>query len=77
MEAAVYRFWTSQCLGYSNRMEDGFFAVWGLGPQLWGICTHSAGMGKMPTLTAMLTLPPMETAVEIIQVGLEERQGDW
>lgn len=72
VECTVYRFWASQSLGHNDKLEDGFYAVWGLGPQVWGMCTDAALMGRVPPLFALHALP-LDTTVEVLQV---DRQRD-
>eukprot|EP00271_Cylindrocystis_brebissonii_P000893 TRINITY_DN11071_c0_g3_i1.p1 TRINITY_DN11071_c0_g3~~TRINITY_DN11071_c0_g3_i1.p1 ORF type:complete len:961 (-),score=224.53 TRINITY_DN11071_c0_g3_i1:406-3288(-) len=70
MEATVISFWTSQSLSYHDRLEDGFYAVWGLPPALWQMCSNA---GIMPLLGDLRALPPLDTSVEVVQV---DRQRD-
>ncbi|XP_024520866.1 serine/threonine-protein kinase CTR1 isoform X1 [Selaginella moellendorffii] len=59
-----HRFWVHGSLGYSDRIDDGFYYVHGIDPYVWAMCTDVDDKGRMPTLDAL-------RAVDISQVSLE------
>ncbi|CAM6084202.1 unnamed protein product [Calypogeia fissa] len=68
MEATAYRYWVSSCLGYDDRVEDGFYEVWGMSPYVWSMCTDSNELGRMPPLEKLQAVPPTDSTFEVVLV---------
>ena len=63
----------SNCLGYDDRIEDGFYEVWGMSPYVWSMCTDSNELGRMPPLESLRNVNPAEAEFEVVLV---DRNGD-
>lgn len=63
----------SNCLGYEDRIEDGFYEVWGMSPYVWSMCTDSNELGRMPPLDSLRNVSPADATFEVILV---DRNGD-
>jgi serine/threonine-protein kinase CTR1 len=73
VESTAYRYWVSNCLGYEDRIEDGFYEVWGMSPYVWSMCTDSNELGRMPPLESLRSVNPAEAEFEVVLV---DRNGD-
>lgn len=58
----------SNCLGYEDRIEDGFYEVWGMSPYVWSMCTDSNELGRMPPMESLRSVSPTEAAFEVVLV---------
>ncbi|KAL2609854.1 hypothetical protein R1flu_028427 [Riccia fluitans] len=67
-EAAAYRYWVSNCLSYDDRIEDGFYEVWGMSPYVWSMCTDSNELGRMPPLENLRSVQPSDATFEVVLV---------
>ncbi|CAM6019611.1 unnamed protein product [Sphagnum balticum] len=72
VEATAYRFWVSNCLGYDDRIEDGFYEVWGMSPYVWSMCTDNNELGRIPPLAALQSVNTSES----FEVVLVDRNDD-
>ncbi|CAM6077569.1 unnamed protein product, partial [Sphagnum tenellum] len=72
VEATAYRFWVSNCLGYDDRIEDGFYEVWGMSPYVWSMCTDNNELGRIPPLAALQSVSTSES----FEVVLVDRNDD-
>lgn len=63
----------SNCLGYEDRIEDGFYEIWGMSPYVWSMCTDSNELGRMPPLESLRSVNPAEAEFEVVLV---DRNGD-
>ncbi|CAK9272810.1 unnamed protein product [Sphagnum jensenii] len=72
VEATAYRFWVSNCLGYDDRIEDGFYEVWGMSPYVWAMCTDNNELGRIPPLAALQSVSTSES----FEVVLVDRNDD-
>lgn len=73
VESTAYRYWVSNCLGYEDRIEDGFYEIWGMSPYVWSMCTDSNELGRMPPLESLRSVNPAEAEFEVVLV---DRNGD-
>jgi serine/threonine-protein kinase CTR1 len=69
----VLKLQVSNCLGYEDRIEDGFYEVWGMSPYVWSMCTDSNELGRMPPLESLRSVDPAEAEFEVVLV---DRNGD-
>ncbi|BBN20086.1 sterile alpha motif and leucine zipper containing kinase AZK [Marchantia polymorpha subsp. ruderalis] len=67
-EATAYRYWVSNCLSYDDRIEDGFYEVWGMSPYVWSMCTDSNELGRMPPLENLRSVHPSDATFEVVLV---------
>lgn len=58
----------SNCLGYEDRIEDGFYEVWGMSPYVWSMCTDSNELGRMPPLESLRNVSPTDAVFEVVLV---------
>lgn len=70
-EASSYRFWVTGCLSMEERVEDGFFDIWGVSPHIWNLCSDASARGRMPALEALkaLTLSDVSFDVTLVNSG--------
>ncbi len=62
----------SNCLGYDDRIEDGFYEVWGMSPYVWSMCTDNNELGRIPPLAALQSVSTSES----FEVVLVDRNDD-
>eukprot|EP00850_Spirogloea_muscicola_P023050 SM000325S12643 [mRNA] locus=s325:81290:87287:+ [translate_table: standard] len=74
-EATSYRYWMSKALGYEDRIEDGFYAVYGIGSRVWSLCANINHMGRMPPLAALARVPPSEASFDAVVVDSAHDEG--
>lgn len=60
-------------LGYSDKVQDGFYQVWGMNPYVWNMCNHSDEGGRMPSLESLRVADPVDSALEVVLV---DQNGD-
>lgn len=74
VEATALRFWVNCSLSYADKIDDGFYHIWGMNPYVWAICTDSVEGGRrMPTLDSLRAVDPSDTSMEVIVI---DKHGD-
>ncbi|KAL3678400.1 hypothetical protein R1sor_021356 [Riccia sorocarpa] len=73
VEATAHRFWVNGSLGYSDVVQDGFFMIWGMNPEVWNMCNYPSEGNKMPSLESLRAVNPSESSLE---VTLVDKNGD-
>ena len=68
-EASSYRFWVTGCLSMEDRVEDGFFDIWGVSPHVWNLCSETTARGRMPALEALKALTPSDVSFDVTIVN--------
>eukprot|EP00850_Spirogloea_muscicola_P023719 SM000381S14611 [mRNA] locus=s381:28553:35415:- [translate_table: standard] len=74
-EATAYRYWVNGCLSYEDRLEDGFFDLWGMSPYVWNMCTEVEQRGRMPNLDTLRKLHPSEAAFDVALIARDVDKG--
>ncbi|KAI5084308.1 hypothetical protein GOP47_0000477 [Adiantum capillus-veneris] len=74
VQATAFRFWVNGGLTYADRLDDGFYHIWGMHPHVWALCNHPAeGDGRIPTLNSLKRVNPVQNAMEVVVV---DKHGD-
>ncbi|KAG6542680.1 hypothetical protein Mapa_015915 [Marchantia paleacea] len=73
VEATAHRFWVNGSLGYSDVIQDGFYMIWGMNPQVWTMCNFPPEGNRMPSLESLRSVNPAESSLEVILV---DKNGD-
>ncbi|CAI5963208.1 unnamed protein product [Closterium sp. NIES-64] len=68
-EATAYRFWVNGCLSYEDRIEDGFYDIWGMQPYVYSLCVDSSHRGRMPPLDSLRALHPSEASFDVALIN--------
>ena len=53
------------CLSYEDRIEDGFYDIWGMQPYVYAMAAEPSERGRMPPLDALRSLSPSEAAFDV------------
>eukprot|EP00249_Psilotum_nudum_P013826 c24534_g1_i1 orf=263-3379(+) len=67
VQATALRFWVNGSLGYHDKIEDGFYHIWGMSPYVWTICSVDEG-SCMPSLDSLRAVDVADTCIEVILV---------
>ncbi|KAJ7552347.1 hypothetical protein O6H91_06G051400 [Diphasiastrum complanatum] len=69
VETMEYRYWVTNCLSYEDRIDDGFYDIWGMSPYVWSMCTDSNELGHMPLLDELRSVhPSSDLSIEVVLV---------
>ena len=61
-------------LGYTDKIQDGFYHIWGMNPHIWAICSESTREGGwLPSLDVLRRVDPANTSMEVV---LFDKRGD-
>ncbi|CAI5941052.1 unnamed protein product, partial [Closterium sp. NIES-64] len=55
------------CLSYEDRIEDGFYDIWGMQPYVYSLCVDSSHRGRMPPLDSLRALHPSEASFDDLE----------
>lgn len=68
-EAISHRFWVTGCLSYFDKIPDGFYAIDGMDPYVWAVCSEIQESSRIPSLDTIKTVDPaIVSSVEVISV---------
>uniref|UniRef100_A0A0C9RXN7 non-specific serine/threonine protein kinase n=1 Tax=Wollemia nobilis TaxID=56998 RepID=A0A0C9RXN7_9CONI len=73
VEAASYRFWVNGSLSYYDKIEDGFYHIWGMNPYVWTVCNNLDEGHQMPSLESLKSVDPMDSSMEVVLI---DKQAD-
>ncbi|KAL2610064.1 hypothetical protein R1flu_028637 [Riccia fluitans] len=73
VEATAHRFWVNGSLGYGDVIQDGFYMIWGMNPEVWTMCNIPTEGNKMPSLESLRAVNPSDSTLEVILV---DKDGD-
>ncbi|MCO5598418.1 hypothetical protein L7F22_052513 [Adiantum nelumboides] len=74
VQTTAFRFWVNGGLSYADRLNDGFYHIWGMNPHVWALCNNPVeGDGRMPKLNTLKRLNPVQNAIEVVVV---DKHGD-
>lgn len=71
--ATSLRFWVNGSLGYSDKIQDGFYQIGGMNPHIWAICNETKEEGRLPSLDVLRKVDPSDTSIEVV---LFDKRGD-
>eukprot|EP00897_Mesotaenium_endlicherianum_P007895 jgi/Mesen1/7133/ME000369S06450 len=56
-------------LSYEDRVEDGFYDLWGISPYVWSMCMDATQRGRMPPLESLRAMHPSEASFDVTLVN--------
>ncbi|CAI9116118.1 OLC1v1017188C1 [Oldenlandia corymbosa var. corymbosa] len=68
-----YSLWVNGSLSYMDKISDGFYNILGMNPYLWVMCNEMEEGAKLPSLTALKAIDPIDSSMEVVLV---DRRGD-
>lgn len=69
VQATAFRFWVNGGLTYADRLDDGFYHIWGMNPHVWALCNHPDNCeGRIPTLNSLKGVNPLQSFMEVVVV---------
>ncbi|KAH7438945.1 hypothetical protein KP509_04G038100 [Ceratopteris richardii] len=71
--ATSLRFWVNGTLGYSDRIQNGFYEITGMNPHVWALCNETKDGVSMPSLDVLRKADPLDTSIEVV---LFDKRGD-
>ncbi|KAJ7553595.1 hypothetical protein O6H91_06G104600 [Diphasiastrum complanatum] len=66
--ATAHRFWVNGSLGYLDKVQDGFYHIWGINPYVWTMCNDIDEGGHMPSLESLLEVDPSDLRMSVILI---------
>ncbi|KAH9297612.1 hypothetical protein KI387_029294 [Taxus chinensis] len=72
-EATSHRFWVNGSLSYYDKIENGFYHIWGMSPYVWTICNNLDEGHQMPSLELLRSVDVTDSSMEVIVI---DKQGD-
>lgn len=63
------KFWVNGNLGYNEKLDDGFYHIYGINPYIWTICSGAGEKGRMPSLESLRAMNHLEVSVEVVYVN--------
>ncbi|XP_057829880.2 serine/threonine-protein kinase CTR1 [Cryptomeria japonica] len=72
-EGASHRFWVNGSLSYHDKIENGFYHIWGMNPYVWTICNKLDEGHQMPSLESLKSVDATDSSMEVVVI---DKQGD-
>lgn len=55
-------------LGYNDKVQDGFYQLWGVNPYVWDLCNHKEDSGRLPALESLRAVDPRDATFDVVIV---------
>eukprot|EP01018_Ginkgo_biloba_P001230 Gb_26546 [translate_table: standard] len=73
VEGVAHRFWVNGSLSYHDKVQDGFYYIWGMNPYVWAMCNDFDESGRMPSLESLRFVDARDSSMEVVLI---DKRGD-
>eukprot|EP01018_Ginkgo_biloba_P040140 Gb_11687 [translate_table: standard] len=73
VEVVSHHFWMNGSLSYYEKIQDGFYCIWGMNPYVWTMCNDMEEGRHMPSLESLRAVDATDSSMEVVLI---DKQGD-